>query len=264
MKKPLFFYLLISSLILITFSNCKEEEPPPPMARTIQEVFDDFQAIDISPGVHDETLEFLFNRSWDFRIVAPEVVGAQTYPLIFDLHGASGGNPDAHKHTDCYVEEGFEDLDVFIISPNGGAKLWHEFENQEMVINLLNYAKLFWPVDPDKIVVTGYSNGGNGSWYFGESQGASVFSAAIPMASSYSTKNVDGSVRVMPVPMYVIHGENDELFPLEETEGWVSATIDAGSDITFVVADSLGHYTPCDYVPYLKDAAAWLVDEVWK
>ena len=31
--------------------------------------------------------------------------------------------------------------------------------------------------------------------------------------------------------MYVIHGENDELFPLEETQGYVEATIDAGSDI---------------------------------
>ena len=33
--------------------------------------------------------------------------------------------------------------------------------------------------------------------------------------------------------------------------------------IFFVVADGLGHYTPCDYVPYLKDAAIWLKEIVW-
>ncbi|MBK8556750.1 MAG: hypothetical protein IPL65_13705 [Lewinellaceae bacterium] len=64
--------------------------------------------------------------------------------------------------------------------------------------------------------------------------------------------------------MYVIHGENDELFPLAETQSWVDQTIAAGSDITFVVAPGLTHYAPCDYVPYIQDAVTWLKDVVWQ
>jgi pimeloyl-ACP methyl ester carboxylesterase len=83
------------------------------------------------------------------------------------------------------------------------------------------------------------------------------------MASSYDVHDLNGDVRVWDVPLYVIHGENDELFPLAETQGWVDATVNAGSDVTFVIAPGLGHYTPCDYVPYLKEAAIWLKETVW-
>ena len=135
------------------------------------------------------------------------------YPLVIDLHGASGGAGDAHQHTDCYVEPAFADLDVFILSPNGSIYTWPSLRNQEMLINLLVLALDQWPIDPARVVVTGYSNGGNGAWCFGETQ-PQLISAAIPMASSYSTTAPDGSTRLMPNPMYVIHGENDELFPL--------------------------------------------------
>ena len=95
------------------------------------------------------------------------------------------GAPDAHKNTDCYDEPGLEILDAFILSPNGGADLWYDNSNQEKVAILISLVKKYWPVELDKIAVTGYSNGGNGSWFFGEYQ-ATTISAAIPMASSYS------------------------------------------------------------------------------
>ena len=40
--------------------------------------------------------------------------------------------------------------------------------------------------------------------------------------------------------------------------------IDSGGNIEFVVADTLSHFKPCDYVPYLQEAAVWLQDEVWE
>jgi predicted peptidase len=255
--------LTIISCCLLCFSNCKPEEPELPAIRTYTDIQEDFANINIAVGVHDESIEFVNNINWNFRVIAPDIVAGEMYPLVIHLHGASGGSEDAHKATECYAEPGFEDLETFILSPNGGSLLWNAFENQEMVINLILLARDFWPVDPDKIVVTGYSNGGNGSWFFGETQ-PELFSAAIPMASSYSTIHTDGSTRLMPIPMYCIHGENDELFPLAETEEWINQTINVGSDVTFVVAEGLGHYEPCSYVDYLKDAVTWLTDVVWQ
>ena len=209
MKKSAFFYLSIFTLIVLSISNCKKDDDTPdlPPVRTIEDVQTDFSALDISAGVHDETFEFLNGRTWNFRTVAPQVSGTQTYPLIIHLHGsAQSGAADAHKSTDCYVEPGFDNQDVFIISPNSAGELWNSFRSQEMVVNLVLLARDLWPIDADKIVVTGYSDGGNGSWFFGETQ-PSLFSAAIPMATSYSTISTDGSVRiglgrstVFPVP----------------------------------------------------------------
>ena len=53
------------------------------------------------------------------------------------------------------------------------------------------------------------------------------------------------------------------LFPIETTKGYVDASIAAGSDIQFVTAEGLGHFEPCEYVPYLKEAVTWLETEVW-
>jgi predicted peptidase len=178
------------------------------------------------------------------------------------FHGASNGDPNAHKTTECYIEPGFADLDAFIIHPNAGAFEWYEQQNQEKIQGLLSLATTFWPIDFGKIVATGYSNGGNASWLMAE-VASNVFSASIPMASSYDISVTATTSRKMNIPMYVIHGENDELFPIEVTKKWVDESIEAGSDITFVQADNLTHFKPCDYVPYVKDAVIWL-KEIWK
>ncbi|MEJ6793376.1 MAG: hypothetical protein QNK89_11795 [Lacinutrix sp.] len=61
----------------------------------------------------------------------------------------------------------------------------------------------------------------------------------------------------------MIHGENDELFPLENTQIWVSDTTLSGSNTTLVVANGLTHTEPCNYTSYLQNATTWLTDVVW-
>lgn len=247
-------------VIILAFSNCKKDEAP---SRTLADVEKDFVALDLAPGIHDVTLEMLEGQSYKFRIIAPVTPASGKSPMVLALHGASGGNAEAYKATACLVEPGLASLNAFIISPYGGNGLWYEAYYQQEVATLIYLAKKYWPIDHNKIAVTGYSNGGNGSWFFAETQ-PTTFSAAIPMATSYDITNSNGTGRKINIPLYVIHGQNDELFPLAKTQAWVQTSITAGSNIKFVVAPGLGHYVPCDYTPYLKEAAAWLTNTVWK
>jgi predicted peptidase len=160
------------------------------------------------------------------------------------------------------VEPGLASLNAIIVSPNGYLYQWYQSPNVTQVLTLVNLAKKFWPIDTNKIAVTGFSNGGNGSWFFAETQ-PEVFSGAIPMASSYNTYDLNGDPRYIETPLYVIHGEYDSLFPLDSTENWVNATASAGTNITFVVADTLEHYEPCEYTPYLQEASLWLSEDIW-
>lgn len=262
MKKINLIFRLCFLGLIIFISACKsEDDSMEPVIRTVADIEADFQAIDLSTGIHDVSLEVLNGNYYHFRVIAPERNPQEDRPLVIAFHGATSSS-DAHKNTACYVEPGLEDLNAFILSPYAEGGLWFENENQEMMGDLIFLIKKYWPIEDDKIAVTGYSNGGNASWLFSKFQ-SSTISAAIPIASSYDVNEVDGSVGVWDVPLYVIHGENDELFPVDTTTAWVNATVSAGSDITFVVAPNLGHYTPCDYVPYLEDAAIWLRDSVW-
>ena len=255
-------YFLFSVILLATACSSSEEPMIDPMPlRTFADVEADFQALDISPGVHDYSLEILNGVIYDFRVIAPERGAQEDRPLVLTFHGAST-SADAHKNTACYAEPGLDTLNAFIFSPYAEGGLWYEDVNQEMIANFMFLMRKYWPIEEDKIAVTGYSNGGNASWLFSKFQ-ASTLSAAIPMASSYDVHELDGSVNVWDIPLYVIHGENDELFPVDTTQAWVDASNNAGSDITLVIAPELGHYTPCEYVPYLKDAAIWLKHDVW-
>ena len=252
------FFLSAMIFIVACESSTDSIDPPP---RTFADVEADFQALDLSPGVHDVSLEILNGINYHFRYIAPERVIPERKPLVLTFHGASS-SPDAHKNTACYAEPGLDTLNAFIVSPYAEGGLWYQERNQIMMADLVFLITEYWPIQQDKIAVTGYSNGGNASWLFSKFQ-SNTISAAIPMASSYDVHELDGTVNVWDIPLYVIHGENDELFPVDTTKAWVEATVNAGSDITFVVAPGLGHYTPCDYVPYLKEAAVWLKETVW-
>ena len=252
----------LSVFLFIFILSCSKDEAPDSTPRTAADVENDFKAIEVKPGTQDITLKITEEISYNFRVIFPDVDLSDKWPMMLTLHGYSAGDPDAHTYTDCYVEPGLADLDMIIISPNGGIDNWQTTSNQNQLQILTELSSKFWPVDIEKIVVSGYSNGGNGSWYLAETQPA-IFCAAIPLASGYGILNPDGSARKIDIPMYVIHGEDDDLFPLDTVQYWVEQTNLAGSNIEFVIADTLGHYTPCEYVPYFKDAAAWLENEVW-
>ena len=260
--------ILLVMVCLATFFGCGTEEGGEDIiiadARTIDDVNEDFSNLVIQPGINDISLESLVSGVfWNFRVIAPEDASeSNKRPLVMALHGASGGSATAHQNTSCYVEPGLEAMDAFIISPNAGTEQWYSASNQSQVINLLTLAKLNWHVDTTKVLVTGYSNGGNASWLFADFFPAH-FTASIAMASSYNPRRADGSITAITIPMYVIHSNADELFPIEITEGFVNDSVAAGSSIEFVEVDGLSHYTPCDYVPHLQDAVTWLLNDIW-
>lgn len=264
--KNLVLFLVLSAITLSCNKSGVFDEPDiaEPEPRTYEDMQEDFSNIIFNPGTNDVELENLKDDIWRFRVIMPDVDFTNNKrPLIFSLHGcaACAVNPNSHKFTECLAEIGFKSLDAIIISPNSNGNLWPTLDNNEQVLTLVDLASTYLPVDTNKIVIHGYSDGGNGSWFFAETQ-FEIFSASIPIASQYNTTN-NGIGRLIPIPVYVIHGEEDALFPVENVENWVNASIDSGSDITMVVAPELTHNEPCAYASYLEDAADWLVNDVW-
>ncbi len=264
MKKQTKVLLLLVTVSTILSCSKSNEAAPIPEARTAQDVIEDFQNLDVQPGINDFRLETLVSDTyWSFRVVAPADASTDNKrPLVIDLHGASGGSPTAHQNTECYVETGLQILDAFIISPNAGFDEWYDPTNQQQVIALVDLAKSNWHINSSQVIITGYSNGGNGSWFYADYY-PELFSAAIPMASSYDPERSSGEVPEIEIPLYVIHGEDDELFPIEVTEAFVDKSIDAGSSIEFVIAPGLSHLDVCDYASYLADAATWVQTQIW-
>ena len=264
------FFIFI--LTLAVFSSCSDDggsDGPPDVPvdrpRTSEDVIADYNNLTINEGVNDLQLESLADDVfWNFRLIVPEgATESNKRPLVLRLHGAAkSGSADAHKSTECLVEPAFEGKDVFILSPNSNGLDWYTQFNMVQVQALLDLVTSDQNIDTDRIVIRGYSDGGNGSWFFAQ-HFSNLFKAAIPMASSYPSPDNTGYAHKFDIPLYVIHGSDDDLFPVEDTEMYVNAAIDAGSEIEFEVAEGLIHTAPCDYVSHLKEAVAWLEEEVW-
>lgn len=212
-----------------------------------------FKRIDTSAGVRETSLTTADGNTWNFRVKFPEKVAGQKPPLVMGLHWA-GPEGSYKEYASCLAEPGFESLGSIVISPEGNQQLWTTEFNKEKVLTILTLAREHWSVDTTRVIVTGYSNGGNGSWYFAEHY-PELFSAAIPMASSYE---VFGKIQV---PLYVIHGKEDELFPLALTQAFIQKTQQAGTKIRLKVVDNLSHFMACAYVNELKKAAEWIFGE---
>lgn len=263
-KIETYFKLLFTAILLVGCSSDNNEEPVD-IGRTEADVRADFNNLEINSGINDFRLESNNeNFFWDFRLIVPDgASNSNKRPLIISLHGDATIKSDiAYKATACLVEPGLEALDAYILSPSSNGFLWFDAPNQNQMIALVDLVTSRLPVDTNKIVVTGYSDGGNGSWFYAEFY-STTYSASIPMASSYKPVDGNGAIKKINIPMYVIHGSEDALFPVELTESYVLDSNAVGSDIDFVIAEGLIHTAPCDYVSYLQDAATWLTNEVW-
>ena len=257
---------IASSILLILVlvsTSCGGGEDDSPDQITWEDIQKEFSGLDFSSGVRDLSVEVGIGVFWDFRVVIPDLGNGETAPLFIDMHGESRGSIDAHKFSyDCYLEKGLEGLDAFMIVPNAGTEQWYSQSNQTKILGLLDLAKTYWSVDENKVVAMGYSNGGNATWFFTENA-PELFSAGIAMASSYSTEESEGIFRQFEVPLYVVHGSEDSLFPVDVTQGWVEGSVGAGSTIEFVVAEGLTHLDVCDYFPHVQSAVQWLQESVW-
>ncbi|MFK5878668.1 MAG: dienelactone hydrolase family protein [Flavobacteriaceae bacterium] len=255
----LFLFLIVASCDpsndVLEFNN----------TRTSQDVQDDFAKIDFVAGINDLTIEGNFSGiNWNFRVIIPESASElNKLPLVVCLHGGTTRiDPDLHKHTSCLEEPGFADFDVILLCPNSDGFIWYDGPQQEKVMTLTELAKNNLPVDTNKIAIMGYSDGANGAWFYAQHY-PTIFSAAIPISSLYNPIRPGLSTAKIDIPLYVIHGEEDQLFLLSIAQRYIDETVAAGTDLEFIIAPELEHYNACAYVPYLKDAANWLENTVW-
>lgn len=221
--------------------------------------------INLTPGTRVDSVKLKDGKMWKFGISVPENINDSEIPFVLALHWSTeGGINEYEPYFRCQAVPGLEKLNAIIFAPDAGDFNFWDEENYSLIITFIDYAKKYWPIDENKIVVTGYSNGGYGTWFFG-TQYHYLFSAAIPVASRIEYKNISIIPQTkLKIPFYVIHSKNDGKFDFQEIEKKVNDLNKLGSDIQLHVAEGLTHNSACAYYLYLDSAVNWLVNEVWR
>ena len=113
-----------------------------------------------------------------------------------------------------------------------------------------------YAVDRRRILVTGFSLGGRGTWFMA-SRHADLFTAAIPMAASTGDDPID---RLGTIPTYVIHSRDDVVVPFATAERIARQLEQMGRPVRFAALRDLGHFEMGGHVDALRRAGRWIAE----
>ena len=211
----------------------------------------------LTPGITNNSVSFGNSNNLLYTLSVPEINQNEKVPFVIALHFAGNMTPHfSENYLKYLVEPGLRTLKPIIFAPDAPNGVWNDNISEEMIIQFLDAALEFWPIDPEKIIITGYSNGGIGTWLLIDKY-PNKFSAAIPMAS-INTSELRGKV-----PTYIIHGKKDELFSWEEIQKVYEYLNDKGTNVRISINTQLSHYEAFNYVPELQKTVDWLLNDVW-
>jgi len=149
------------------------------------------------------------DRTRKYALFVPNNYNANTkYPVIIFLHGVGEGGSDASKNLtvglapfvyDADHTGGFPFICIFPQSESGG---WNENSQAAMdVITALDDTAKAYNIDQDRVILTGLSTGGYGTYAIGAKY-KDRFAALVPMGSNASADKYAGDLVNMPIHAY--------------------------------------------------------------
>ncbi len=147
--------------------------------------------------------------------VPPSYSPEQSYPLIVCLHGAGF---TGESYLERWVSR-LEDRYILACPTIAGGAWWTRFA-EDVTLGILDSLSQEYHVDPDRVFLTGMSNGGIGAWIIGMHH-ADRFAGIAPMASGLDDVMFPFVENLINTPVYVIHGQEDQVMPVRLSQDLV-------------------------------------------
>lgn len=179
---------------------------------------------------------------------------SKSFGLVVCLHGAGFDG-------EAYLERWQARLgdDYILACPTYPSGAWFTRRAEDLVLATIQDLRRRYHVDPDRIFLTGMSNGGIGAWLIGMHH-APLFAGIAPMAAGLDGVLMPFLANLRNTPIYMIHGAKDEVMPVELSRS-ISRELEA-LGYPHVYREHQrehpmagGHYFPKEELP---DLVAWL------
>lgn len=182
--------------------------------------------------------------------VPPSYSPEKDYALILCLHGAGFTG-------DAYLERWQTRLgEQYILAcPTYMQGTWWTRQGEELVLATLHAIQARYRIDPDRVFLTGMSNGGIGTYLVGTHH-APLFAGLAPMASGLDTVLLPFLENLRNTPAYLIHGRQDQVMPVELSRTIAQELTRLGYAFHYQEHDRVhpmagGHFFPREELPAL-------------
>lgn len=182
--------------------------------------------------------------------VPPTYDPAKEYALVLCLHGAGFTG-------DAYLERWQTRLgeNYILACPTYMQGTWWTRHGEELVLATLRTVQARYHIDPDRVFLTGMSNGGIGTYLVGTHH-APLFAGLAPMASGLDTVLMPFLENLKNTPVYMIHGRQDDVMPVELSRAIAQELTRLGYVFQYQEHDRVhpmagGHFFPREELPAL-------------
>ena len=161
---------------------------------------------------------------------------SKTYPLLIFLHGRGEQGTDTTKLTIHGPYEKVKELglDVIIVAPQSPQDERWDIDMLEAFVDDVIEK---YPVDRNRLYLTGLSQGGEGAWKLAIRR-PNTFAALVPICGVGQPSLAN---KIAHVPTWVFHGDQDATIRLGESTNMVEALKAAGGKPKFTVYEGVGH-----------------------
>ena len=221
-----------------------------PLARSIAALL---ALAPLSSSLAATAADFLFRNAnpdgsgMPYRVfIPPGYSTSEVYPLIVFLHGAgergnnntSQLNNNANGAMQLVSDANLAIQKVIMVAPQcPTADFWGGGSTNTPLTDIINDVSAEFRVDPNRIIVTGLSMGGYGTWGVTASD-PTRFAAGVPMSGGGNV-NLAGSVSALPY--WFFHAVNDGTVGVDQSRALVTALRNAGASVIYTEYTSGGH-----------------------
>jgi phospholipase/carboxylesterase len=177
------------------------------------------------------------------------------WPLVMALHGGSG-------HGRLFLWSWLRDArsrGAIVVAPTAMGRTWAlmgEDVDTPNLRHILDEIRAHWRVDSRRLLLTGLSDGGTFCYVSGLTID-SPFTHLAPVAASFHPMiaGMADAARLRGLPIQIVHGRHDWMFPVELARQAREALFTAGADVSYREIADLSHTYPREVNEALLD---WL------
>ena len=190
--------------------------------------------------------------------VPPSYDGTVPRPLILALHpGGKQGSYYGSLNMRQIFEPALRDWSAIVVAPDAPIRRWTDETADRAVMALLEQVIDTYAIDRSRILVTGFSMGGRGTWFFA-TRHPTFFTGAIPIAASTGGADLDA---LGDMPIHIIHSRADDVVPFGPAEDAARTLEASGHPVAFTPLENVSHYSMGGYVGALSDAGDWMMKQ---
>lgn len=210
------------------------------------------------PGSYRELAVLPSGDTLRYTLYVPRgIEGGEPVPLVLAAHFGGRVTPwMGGDFAELLVLPALSNFVSVIVAPDAvGPRGWSAAD-EDRVLWLMDRVREAYPIDEQRILMTGFSAGGAFTWSFANGH-QDLFTAVIPMAAS-----TRGATAPWTVPVHAIHSTADEVVPIGPVQAYVAAQRAAGGPVELHVVEGIPHHRTTEFAGPLREALVWL-ERVW-